>query len=810
MSSDYYFTKWKKTLASLQSLIELDLEYQETKAHDKQCCEAAQRLSGILGRYIVCYNDALECLKHNLQVQKTVYIANVVTAIVARIREINKHLRKLEAAYIHFINSGLIENKLTPFDVELADIPAKHERSQEINDSIIRALQTVAQIEERKDDKAGTEDAVSAHLELAKWRKNHLEIGDKKPKKLDITKIYEVEEKMSEETLRRKQKVVIIQAHERTRQITRLVIRQIRRKEIWAKELLGTLNPPAPIVIRQRSAALIQKVLRFYFELKRKKNKDCRRDELLQLRLCNKPSYKENSIHKVIINERFKLYKKYEDQRSAYNEEFKKSFFKRNHEDIAEHARDNIRDWFQKWYNEVMLFYDIPKENKGGSALIIKEEVLSPAEWKVQYEAYLVNKKANKRKTAQQLKLEKKLAKEEEIILKRENMEEKKLKADLLKKMMKNPKLHPGYKYPASKKTEPILQAINTYYQNWYDLDKKDMNAKEKFIKSIDEEQICMEVKLEINKVVDVDMREELNQLKRALKEDYKRDEKPMPEKIKERSKCRKKQRKTKLKRNENFDENLTYLAVSKVLKEYPRRDFEDFLGDSNFAGDNFRCILRPALHFGAETRAVWWESCRKVIHGFKRILLVGPRGSGKTRLVHILASVNDAILYELDPAQVSECHQTTEYLQQLVSYVSACAKTTQPSVIYIRDVQRLFYKKVPAKEIHINLDLMKRFFLRKLFKKIHHHDNVTIIGTCKDPWLTKSKPMLKIFPTVLLLPDTSYSAVYLMLQNWVLNNRIVPPDLDIHSLAHVLQGYSFGYLVKTLDDFLTADEIVK
>lgn len=53
-----------------------------------------------------------------------------------------------------------------------------------------------------------------------------------------------------------------------------------------------------------------------------------------------------------------------------------------------------------------------------------------------------------------------------------------------------------------------LLQAIKNYNQVWYDLDlKRNSMAKEKFIKNIDEERICMEVKLEINKTVDEDMR---------------------------------------------------------------------------------------------------------------------------------------------------------------------------------------------------------------------------------------------------------------------------------------------------------------
>lgn len=57
-----------------------------------------------------------------------------------------------------------------------------------------------------------------------------------------------------------------------------------------------------------------------------------------------------------------------------------------------------------------------------------------------------------------QLKYEKLAAKEEEMMLKREELKKKKLEAELLKKIMKNPTLHPGYNYPLSKKIKHLCE----------------------------------------------------------------------------------------------------------------------------------------------------------------------------------------------------------------------------------------------------------------------------------------------------------------------------------------------------------------
>lgn len=53
-----------------------------------------------------------------------------------------------------------------------------------------------------------------------------------------------------------------------------------------------------------------------------------------------------------------------------------------------------------------------------------------------------------------------------------------------------------------------IFQALDNYNKAWYDLDVEErFDVKEKYVKHIDESNICMEVKLEVMKTVDDDMR---------------------------------------------------------------------------------------------------------------------------------------------------------------------------------------------------------------------------------------------------------------------------------------------------------------
>nr|XP_026496187.1 IQ and AAA domain-containing protein 1-like [Vanessa tameamea] len=813
MPCDYYFKKWKCTLKKFTKIVELDLEYQETKIHDKQICDAVQRLAEMLGSYILCYNDALDCLQHNLQVQKTEYIADVVEKIVLRILELKHQLTKLEGTPFQFLSNGLIQGKLTPFNTEFFNIPAKYERPEVIKLAIEAAFRRVEELKRAEtksyDNSENDQIPRDGLSENVNWWDDET-INATEHKGINVTEVYEVEEKLSEETLKRREIIALIQTHERTRQVVRINTQQKQKREIWEKELKGILKPQAPFDLRERSAKLIQRVLRYYFELKRKRLRDCKRDELLNIKFYDTINTEQPEIDKQVASDYYKLSKKYVQQREIICSRYKQNYLKKNGNDIAEEFRGYIRDWFQKWYREAKFFYDIPKENQGGPIVIFKEELPSPLEWLDDYKAYLETKKANKNKTALQLKWEKEAGKEEEMMLKREELIKKKSEAVLLKKMMKNPTLHPGYRYPFSKKTNNILTAIQNYYNHWSDIDDGEANeAKEKFILNIDEEHLCMETKFEICNSIITDMMEELKLLKNSLKIEYERNEEEIPNPKKEKAKRKKKERKVKGKIRDDLQDILTDLANNGYLKEYPKMYFADFIGDVNYAGADLRCELLSTVPFGGEIRAVWWERCREVIHGFRRILLVGPRESGKTTLVHIMATVNDTALYELDPFKIEVENTNTEYLQELINSVVSCAKITQPSIIHIRYVERLFYTKVPTEEEYKNFDLIKKFFVRKLFKMIKKQDNITIIGSCTEPWMTKSKQMIKTFKYVLLLPETNYSTVYLILRNWALNNRTVPHNLDFQSLARVLRGYPFGYIVKKLDNFLTAKRIV-
>ncbi|KAL0833074.1 hypothetical protein ABMA28_001184 [Loxostege sticticalis] len=811
MSSDYFFIRWKEILKHLEQLVRLDLEFQETKAHDKKLRDAVIRLSGMLGEYISVYNATLDCLQNNLQVQKTHYSLDVVKAIINRILELKHELRKLECSNTQFLGHGLADHKLTTHDVELEDVPPHTERPDNVKRAIAEAF---IKAEERRERERLAEevDETEDKPENIWWDEDNPNENNEIPGLNQET----------EEMIQIRQMTTLIQAHERARQNIRQLNNSNLRRQMWEKELLGTMQPPAPLEIRIRAAKIIQKVCRAYFEIKRKRSLECEQDEVLGIRLCGQPNKAYLSKNAEVYTSRpflcFQIKQLRCNQRKEFENEWndsrkrlKEDFIKRRGDDFADDYRDLIRHWFRKWFDDIHYFNDIPNEEEGGSVLILKEETPEPTEWWQTYQAYLADKKANKNKSAQELKFAKMQAKQEEMMRKREEQIKLKLEAELMRKLMKNPNMHPGYKYPVSKKTEHILEVIENYRKDWDELDFSEvLEVKKKFVTDVDKNNIYAEAKMNILQTVDEDMRAELKVLRKALKTDYENNGEKFPEPMKVPKKRGKKKKKLKAKMSESIAEKLEDLAFHGILKEYPPTKLGDFIGDHNYAGDDQRYNLETALQFCGEARSIWWEKCREATHGHHKLLIVGPKLSGKTLLVHALATITDATLFELDPVNIHNLSLSSAELNRLMTSVVICARAAQPSVIYIKHIQRLFYKKVPPEDAHVDLALIKRMVTRKLLKKINHTDKITVIGSCVDPWVAKSSQLLKEYPVVVLIPDTSYSAVFTLLKHWINDNHTLPRELDINSLSYVLRGYSYGQLKDGLREFLSPDRIVK
>ncbi|CAH2070811.1 unnamed protein product, partial [Iphiclides podalirius] len=516
------------------------------------------------------YNEGLICLQQNLQVQKASFIEDVIHTVAARILELKNQLRKLESHRYQFFGNGLMQHLLTFDNIEPNDLLQKVKRSERLQAMIDEVVLRIEQKKETELQKLSKEEntLIIEHEKANIW--------DSDDENEDDVKDYvcEVKQEISEESLRRSEMIKLIQAHERSRQVTRWDTERRFKRTMWEKELSGTLKPQARFEIKERAARLIQNIFRAYFRIKRDRTDHCKVDEILGIDSCQKHIAMDKTNDEQMLEQ---LNKK----------------------------KRHILEWKKNW-----------------------EQV------EAQYK--------------------------------------RRVKDDLAEE-------HRGYK--------------------------------EGFVRDVDKSNACMNTKMAIMTTVDDDMRQELKILKKALQEDYRINNEKMPEMIKRKIKRPKRRPKLKSTITESVQEKLEELVVA------------------------------------------------------------------------------DAKLFELDPTEFPPNLMTREKLRQIAANVVTCARALQPSVIHLKYLQLIYCKKAPPGKNRKYLDMFKQCLIQNLLKKIRKNDLITVIGSCCDPWLTATNIMLKKFPDVVMLPDTTYPTASMILTNWKNANRVVPRNLNLQSLAQFFEG---------------------
>ncbi|PZC71535.1 hypothetical protein B5X24_HaOG213179 [Helicoverpa armigera] len=650
------------------------------------------------------YNQMIECCQQNLQVQKTAWLDSILNAVILRIIELKHHLEKLEGSRFQFLGYGLIEVHHTVYDIGMTKIPKRLTRPAHIQAKLEDIFAGVKEKRMMAQIEEEAAETVDTEKPVEWW---DAETNGETTSNKEPSKKDNIPEALQ---MTRKY-VALIMAHEKTRQVITWDKHRKLTREMWEKDLMGELKPKARPEVRKRSANLIHTVFRVYFKLKRERIERCKRDELLGLNLCDAPIFGvQQEQAEVMLKNRSKLYEKHEKKHLEHRNKLKDEYMKNKKAVLCEELRDQIIEWFIEWFESVQFFYDLPKE---GSVAIFRGEIPEPFDWLKENTALALKKEADKKKSPQ--------------------------------------------------------DAIDYYHKSWDMFDIwETMDVKEKHVDKINLNDAIMQVQLEVLPEVDEEMRQELRKLKQALKNDYKTNEEEMPVNLTKRPKRKRVKKAPKSKFDDKVVDMIEKLIEQGFILEYSKQKLEDFIGDPNFGGEDLRAQTLPASPFHFEIRQYWWERCRDVSCGFRRMLLVGPDCSGRTNLIYGLASINDAVLFELDPHNVQGGSESASFLKRLVKMVVTCARALQPSVIRIKHVEKLFYSKIPPEEADMNLKIIKTYFVTKLFKTINKADNITVIATCTEPWLATASALLKQFPEVLLLPNSGYSLVVQVLKEWV------------------------------------------
>lgn len=131
-------------------------------------------------------------------------------------------------------------------------------------------------------------------------------------------------------------------------------------------------------------------------------------------------------------------------------------------------------------------------------------------------------------------------------------------------------------------------------------------------------------------------------------------------------------------------------------------------------------------------------------------------------------------------------------------------ARQLQPSVIWIGDAEKTFYKKVPKLEKEMEPKRLKKDLV-KVLKSVKPEDRVLVVGTSRRPFDADLKPFCKVYRKIILIPRPDYASRLVLWRELLCGGGArLTPSLDLSSLAKVTDGYTQGHILQAVRQVLT------
>uniref|UniRef100_A0A1A9V300 ATPase AAA-type core domain-containing protein n=1 Tax=Glossina austeni TaxID=7395 RepID=A0A1A9V300_GLOAU len=248
-------------------------------------------------------------------------------------------------------------------------------------------------------------------------------------------------------------------------------------------------------------------------------------------------------------------------------------------------------------------------------------------------------------------------------------------------------------------------------------------------------------------------------------------------------------------------------LVADGIIESYPIKTFDTFVTDFNYLADDKRdedglVMVGPAK---ADLKAVIQESMfgmgQMKVDKPKSLCIVGPFNNGKKLLVNIIASEMDAVLMNLSPEKTAKYSNKLNYFLHIIIKV---ARAFQPTIIFINDAHRVFWKKVPKEQEDLKPQLLAAPFQKKLLKPIRKTDRIMIVGTTDQPWVASGK-FNKVFQRMLLIPRSEYGSLFLLWLEYLIQNvgGEDVKDYMVTALTKVFRNYQTGDVVANINTTL-------
>ncbi|XP_075991093.1 dynein regulatory complex protein 11-like [Anticarsia gemmatalis] len=823
MSNKDYYIRWLRLKEQFQQTLMEDERIQELAVNMigiKPQATAVEIVARAYAKYCDIYNKLCDCYDQMTQVQRRPYIKKIIDALTCRIVELKRTLEEVEVFEYTYTDNALQQMLIKPHDIDIIcpffyPFEIRQAEMQHIMDEIFSGNRigdptpTPSEIERREELKREEEERLREEREAEVKRRLALGLDLESETSIQLTPAELEELRLQQEY---DTNINNIQRMERARIITRESAHKKLKDENLYLELSGCKKPPAKLDLRTKAAKLIQRILNKFMEVKRKRIRDNKLKEKLDMIMTSfrQPSAKEQleKVKEVRRNYRRAYYEKFLEQ----NTKEKARVLRLREGNIMEDISDELRQWFEEWFNNVHVFDEFPYPDEGGSILIVKGETFTIdeyVEWK-DAEEKRIKAEAGAPKTKEQIKAEKMAEREEKKRLAFEAKEKEKKRIIDYKKSRMSPDNDPGIYFLISENLAALQLAWASYEGQWKNIDEPDagLNAIKGHMLELMTEIAYMECNVELRPIVDEAMRLELDILKQALKRDYESVglKVPMTQK-------RKKPKKIKPPKPEKVSPQVMFqsLADEGIVRQYPRLTLDEYWGERNYAAADCRAVLwtptfpEPCLgDVKEQVKIRCILTLGATCPGINRTqLLVGPKGAGKRSLIYAIATETNALLIDLSPMHIYNKFPGPKNTKTMFTYINKISRMMQPTIILVDGVDKMFYKAVPKEEKMFDPQRLSKDFFKEIIKPIGVNDKILVLGTATEPWLAKTAKMVKVFPSTIMIPRSDYASISFILTDILMKYHGVDREFNVHSCAQVLRGYDINTIRKVVEKLL-------
>ncbi|XP_027396071.1 IQ and AAA domain-containing protein 1-like [Bos indicus x Bos taurus] len=703
---------------------------------------------GLLRRFDTLYDQMVQPQKRRL-------LRRLLDSVACRVLELKDDLVRADLCETHCLDQVLQDLKLTPADLEVP-IPRYFELERS---SILKEREHML-------------------VELLSRLKPEISEG-------------------SFPILSRTEAIILLQKAERARQgrLRATFMREIRKEE----ERDRKIREEGRFKFSQDEAAVtIQKVWKGY--LQRKRTQQDRRTEMEFIGMLPSASPVEpmGARSQASLGADVRRLRQTEKE-----EEFQLAVVKAHDHlrevegpDMKEKMKEQIRQWFIECHALTGRFPDYPDESLGGSSLIFADK--TPEQVRMELE---VQVQENKKKEQEKSKGKEK---EEEEKQKKKGEKTKKGEADTMLRALPS-------------KSVPAINAGHKEYTNLWKNRFDSLFPSQSFDSETLKIEERKDVEQEIRIQVDDLMRQELKNLRLAVDREETRPVKPPKKKAGK--KPGKKKKEKDLTPDRPMDSLFEELVVLGLLKKSETVPLKDYIGDCLYLGSALNLANKlpmPSLADIRQNMALYGilrlgsPDIHSMAPLIRSILLVGPSGMGKKMLVKAVCTETGANLFDLSPENLQGKYPGKTGVQMLVHVVFKVARYLQPSVIWIGNAEKTFYKRVPKEEEEMDPKRIKKD-LTKALRLLSPGDRVMLIGTTDRPQVAEMKGLCRTYERILLLPRPDYASRYVLWRHMIeAQGAQGTQHLDISALAKVSDGYTAGCILQAIQAVLTERRLLQ